>query len=610
MKKSLLLLPALLASGVAQANDPVGLPDTIVTASRQAESVTETTAASTVFDRSDIDRLQPVSVTDLLRRVPGMAVTTNGGIGSLSSISLRGTGSSQTLVLVDGQRIASASAGLPSLEFLSVDQIERIEVVRGPRSAVYGSDAIGGVVQIFTRKGSEGLNPRIKFGVGSNQTFTRDLGLSGGNGQTSFNLGASLDETAGINRTTNSVGSDKDDDGYRNRAFSASLNHKFTDTLEAGIQVLEQSGNTEYDLSGDPEDDFKLSTVATHLQWQVNDLWQTRIEAGHAEDKRDSSGSFPSVFNTYRDSASWLNHLRFNEQHSVQVGIDWYEDKLSSSTAFNEVERYNQAAFAQYRFDGQRISSELGWRHDDNEQFGEQDSFNGALIFALADDQQLVASYGEGFRAPTFNDLYFPDYCDPLFGCSTSSNPNLEAERSKSYELQWRGQLQQAILQASAYRTDIDNLIQADAFFIPQNIAEARINGLELSAERDLLGWYTVVAATWQDPRDRQTGNLLPRRPKRMLSVDTDRQYGDFGVGFTVVANSTRYNDAANNQELSGFGTLEVRSNWHMTESTRWDLSLSNVLEKEYALVNDFNGNPYRNEELNARLSLSWTPQL
>ncbi|MEH6494051.1 TonB-dependent receptor domain-containing protein [Halopseudomonas sp.] len=607
MNKSLFLLPALLASTIAQANDALDLPDTIVTASRQVEAREQATAATTVFTRQDIERLQPFSVTDLLRRVPGISITTNGGIGSLSSISMRGTNAAQSLVMIDGQRISSASAGQPSLEFISVDQIERIEVVRGPRSAIYGSDAIGGVVQIFTRQGSEGLNPRVKFGVGSNQTFTREVGLSGGNGQTRINLGASLDETDGINRTTNSTGDDMDDDGYRNRAFSASLNHQFTDALEAGVQLLEQSGNTEYDLSGNPEDDFQLSTVATHLQWQINDTWRSRIEAGHAEDRRKTlfdptpwSPTGNSVFNTYRDSANWLNHLRFNDQHSLQAGLDWYEDKLNSSTAFNETERYNQAAFAQYRFDGQSISSELGWRHDDNEQFGEEDSFNGALIFALPYEQQLIASYGEGFRAPTFNELYYPGY----------ANPTLEPERSKSYELQWRTRLDSTLLQASAYRTDIENLIQSDATFTPQNIAEARINGLELTAERDVLGWTTAVAATWLDPRDRDTGKQLPRRPKRMLSIDTDRQYGDFGVGFTVVANSTRYNDAANNQELSGFGTLEVRGNWHMTDSTRWDLSIGNVLEKEYALANDFTGNPYRNEELNARLSLSWAPQL
>lgn len=601
MKNALLLLPGLLACAVAQANDALNLPETIVTASRQVEERSASSAASTVFTRDDIDRLQPYSVADLLRRVPGLSITTNGGLGSLTGISLRGTSVTQTLVLVDGQRIASASAGQPSLEFINVDQIERIEVIRGPRSAIYGSDAIGGVVQIFTHQGRQGLEARVKLGVGSNQTFTRDLALSGGNGQTRFALGASLNETDGINRTTNSVGGDRDDDGYRNRAFNASLTHNFTDDLEAGVRLLEQSGNTEYDLMGDPEDDFSLSTAAAHVQWQVNTLWRTRLEVGHSEDRRDTlSSTFPSSYDTYRDSASWLNNLSFSDAHNLQLGMDWYEDRLSSTAGFENDERYNQAAFAQYRFSGEQVSAELGLRHDDNEQFGSENTFNGALIFALSDNQQVVASYSEGFRAPTFNDLY------NAFG----ANPNLRPEQSKSYELQWRGRFAETVFEASAYRMDIEDLITLDATWTPQNISEVRINGLELTAERDILGWYTVASATWLDPRDRATGKLLPRRPKRLLSIDTDRQFGDFGVGFSVVANSTRYNDAANTQELAGFGTLEARANWLMSDTTRWDLSVSNVLEKEYALSNDFAGNPYRNEQLNARLSLTWTPQL
>lgn len=569
MYKSLLIIPGLLACAVAQANDALSLADTVVTASRQVESRSESSAASTVFTRADIDRLQPNSVTDLLRRVPGLSITTNGGLGSLSGISLRGTNVTQTLVLIDGQRIASASAGQASLEFISVDQIERIEVIRGPRSAIYGSDAIGGVVQIFTRQGRDGLDARVKLGVGSNQTFTRDLALSGGNGQTRFALGASLNETDGINRTTNSVGGDRDEDGYRNRAFNASLTHNFTDDVEAGIRLLEQTGSTEYDLLGDPEDDFSLSTAAAHVQWQVSSLWRTRLEVGHAEDRRDTRSSvFPSSYDTYRDSASWLNNLSINDAHNLQLGLDWYEDRMRTDGAFTDDERYNQAAFAQYRFNGEQVSAELGMRHDDNEQFGSENTFNGALIFALSNNQQLVASYSEGFRAPTFNDLYN----------AWGSNPNLRPESSKSYELQWRGQFDTTTLQASAYRMDIDDLILLDSFWIPQNISEARINGLELSAERDILGWYTVASATWLDPRDRSTGQLLPRRPKRLLSIDSDRQFGDFGIGFSLVANSTRYNDAANTQKLSGFGTLEVRGNWLMSDTTRWDPASVNVV--------------------------------
>lgn len=609
MKKSLLLLPALLASGIAQANDSLGLPDTIVTASRQAESASESSAATTIFTRDDIDRLQPASVADLLRRVPGMSITTTGGIGSLTSLSLRGTSATQSLVMIDGKRIGSASAGQASLEFINVEQIERIEIVRGPRSAVYGSDAIGGVIQIFTRQGSEGLNPRVKLGVGSNQTYTRDLGLSGGNGQTRFNLGASLNETAGIDRTRHNAGGDQDKDGYRNRAYNASLTHNFTDNLEAGIRVLDQSGNTEYDLNGNPEDDFRLSTVATHLQWQVNDIWRTRMEAGHAEDKR-SSHYGPNMFgpaatytyNTYRDSASWLNNLQLGTQNTLQMGLDWYEDRLNSSSTFNKTERYNQAAFVQHQFNTDTFATELGWRHDDNEQFGHENTFNAALSVPLDQHQQIIASYGEGFRAPTFNDLY------TAFG----ANPNLQPETSQSYELQWRGQWDTNLLQASAYRTDIDDLILLDPFYVAQNISRARINGLELTAGTILLDWTTQVSASWLDPRDRTTGKQLPRRPKRLLSVDADRQFGVIGLGFSLVANSTRYNDLDNTQKLPGFGTVEARANWLMSDALRWDLKIGNAFDKDYRLANyNYNGQTYayQNEGLTGNLALTWTPQ-
>lgn len=609
MNKYLFLAPAMLAASIVQANS-LGLPDTVVTASRQAQPVSSTPAATTVFTRADIKRLQPNTVADLLRRVPGASITTTGGQGSLTSLSLRGTGSTQSLVLVDGQRISSASAGQPSLEFLSVDQIERIEVIRGPRSAIYGSDAIGGVVQIFTRRGEPGINPRVSAGIGSNNTYRRQLGLSGGNQQTQFDLGASLNETQGFDRTRHEQAGDQDDDGYRNRAFNASINHNFTDDLEAGIRVLEQSGNTEYDLNGNPEDDFTLSTVATHIQWQVNQLWSTRLEAGHAEDKRsshyDANAFGPAAtytYNTYRDSASWLNTLHFNEKHSLQSGLDWYEDRLHSTGSFLRTERFNRAAFLQHRFDGEAFQTELGWRHDENEQFGHANTFNAALIVPITDAQQIVASYGEGFRAPTFNDLY----------TSFGANPNLRPEKSKSYELQWRAQIQTMQLQAAAFRTDIDDLILLDPFFTAQNISRARIHGLELSAGTQLAGWETLVSATWLDPRDRDSGNQLPRRPKRLLSLDADRQIGQFGVGFSLSANSQRFNDPANNQDLSGYGLVEARAHWNMTPAVRWDVKIGNLLDKDYSLANyNFNGQTYgyREDELNAQLSATWTPSL
>ncbi|MBC7213505.1 MAG: TonB-dependent receptor, partial [Pseudomonas sp.] len=177
----LLCLPASALAAEPSRDDALKLPDVLISASRQVESRTATSAANTVFTRADIDRLQPSGVTDLLARVPGVQVAPTGGRGSLPGIFIRGTKAAQTLVLVDGVRIANATSGDSGLQFLDVDQIERVEVLRGSRSAVYGSDAIGGVIQIFTRRGgAPGLQPRLRLAAGSNQTWQRSLGLSGG----------------------------------------------------------------------------------------------------------------------------------------------------------------------------------------------------------------------------------------------------------------------------------------------------------------------------------------------------------------------------------------------------------------------------------------------
>ncbi len=220
----------------------------VISANRQVQARNDSSAANSVFTRDDIDRLQPTSLTDLLSRVPGAQVARTGGRGSLPGIYLRGTKSAQSLVLVDGQRIANTTSGDSGLQYLNIDQIERVEVLRGSRSVIYGSDAIGGVIQVFTRRNAEqGLQPRVKLGFGSNNTWERSLGLSGGDEHTRFNLGASLDEAAGINSTHESFPSDGDHDAYRNQSVSLNLSHSFSDALEVGFNLLDNRGESEYD---------------------------------------------------------------------------------------------------------------------------------------------------------------------------------------------------------------------------------------------------------------------------------------------------------------------------------------------------------------------------
>lgn len=618
----LLCLPASALAAEPSRDDALKLPDVLISASRQVESRTATSAANTVFTRADIDRLQPSGVTDLLARVPGVQVAPTGGRGSLPGIFIRGTKAAQTLVLVDGVRIANATSGDSGLQFLDVDQIERVEVLRGSRSAVYGSDAIGGVIQIFTRRGgAPGLQPRLRLAAGSNQTWQRSLGLSGGDDATRFNLGASLDETAGIDSTGPSHDSDGDHDAYRNRSLNLSLSHTFNERFEAGLNLLDSRGRSEYDnpygrldevtwlsYPQQPYTDFSVSSLGSWFDAQLNDTWHSRLELGHSEnrdDKRDKLSDQRFIYNTYRDQVTWQNEFALDERNQLMLGGDWYQDRFHGTANFSEDSRWNRAAFAQYRFAGERFSSELGVRHDRNQQYGEQTTWNASLTVPLNPRNDVLVSYSEGFRAPTFNDLYDVQY----------GNPDLRPEHSKSYELQWRSQLaSHTRLEASLYRTDLRDAINYDpARRRPGNVDNARINGLELSLMQEWAGWTSQLGLSMIDPRDRETGHTLQRRARRTLSLDLDRQFERFNVGASWQAVSGSYDDPSNNNRIGGYGLLGLRGGMVLTDEVRLELKLDNLLDKQYSrALYSFDGSQYgyREEGRTWLLSLTWTPTL
>ncbi|MDF2797135.1 MAG: TonB-dependent receptor [Pseudomonas orientalis] len=618
---ALLLLPCadLLADTRDQA---LKLSDVVISANRQVQARNDSSAANSVFTRADIDRLQPSSVTDLLSRVPGVQVAPTGGRGSLPGIYIRGTKSAQSLVLVDGQRIANTTSGDSGLQYLNVDQIERVEVLRGSRSVIYGSDAIGGVIQVFTRRNSEqGLQPRLKLGGGSHQTWERSLGLSGGDAQTRFNLGASLDETAGINSSHQSFPSDSDHDAYRNQSLSLNLSHSFSDALELGFNLLDNRGKSEYDNSfgrydfatgqsfgQKPYTDYTVSSASGYVDASFSEGWQSRLELGHSENrdtKRDTLSDDFSVFNTYRDSVNWQNDLTLNERNSLIVGGDWYEDRFHGSTTFIEDSRWNRAAFVQHRFHGDWFSTELGLRRDRNQQFGAQNSWSGTLTVPINPDNDVLFSYSEGFRAPTFNDLYYPD--------TQYSNPNLQPETSKSYEVQWRSQLADSTrLEASLYRTNLSDAIILEGGK-PQNVASARINGVEAALKQELFGWQGNLGVSLIDPRDRDSGHTLARRARRTLNLDLDRQFDKLGVGASWQAISSSYDDEANRHRLGGYALLGLRSSWALNREVSLSLKVDNVLDKSYARAKYSYLEGYQNYREAGRtwmLGVTWTPEI
>lgn len=612
-----------LATSSADFDEQLKLPALVVSANRTAEERDAASSAVTVFTRADIDRLQPRSVLELLARAPGVQITQSGGAGSMSGLFIRGTKTAQSVVLVDGQRISGADAGIAQLEVLSLEQIERVEVLRGSRSALYGSDAIGGVVQIFTRRAEgPGLQARVHAGYGTHSTVERSAGLSGGDADTRFSLNLSANDTDGINRTTVSSSADNDRDAYRNNAASLNLSHRFNERLSAGVSVLDQRGESEYDRGWQgsyPYTDFQLSSQSAYVEGWLNDAWSSRVEVGHSENRavtRHDDNATASPFNTYRNSLAWLNTLHLGGGHSLTAGLEGSKEYLNSKTAYVESSRWNHAALLQHRFQADAFATEVGVRHDDNEQFGSENTFNGAFTYHLNSRNDVILSYAEGFRAPTFTDLYWP--ADPIWG--GGGNANLQPEHAKTYELQWRSQLaERTRLSASLYRTDLNDAIGLNSSWAPSNIDTARINGVEAALQHELFGWNTALALGFVDPRDRDSGHTLNRRAKRTLSLDVDRAFGAFSVGAGWTTSSRRFDDAVNTRETAGYGLLNLRAGWQVSSDVKLGLQVENLLDKEYS--NALYGvsdpvtwvttyHPYQETGRTALASVTWTPTL
>ena len=618
MKLSRLALAVALLPGVQvfAADAEQELPSMLITSARQAEPRAQATAANTVFTRADIERLQARSVPELLRRIPGVQVSSAGGLPSLS---LRGTGTAQTLVLIDGQRIASATSGFARLDYLAIDNIERVEVIRGPRSSLYGADAIGGVIQIFTRGGKPGINPEVRLAAGSDQTFQRSLSLAAGTEQTRVHLGASLEERDGFDITRDNRGADRDNDGQRNKALHLKLDHQFDAGWKAGLSLNDQRGKNEYDDAyefepGTPQDEFRVSSYSGYLDGQLSGIWNSRLELGRSFDRNRAVGSNynDGLLETTRHSAAWINRLQLSERQQLSLGSDWYEDRLDATTTYQEDSRDNLAFFAQHSFQGESFSTELGLRHDDNQQFGSHNSWNAAFSLPVGQSQRWILSYGEGFRAPTFTDLYAP----PAWG----PNPDLKPETSKTYELQWRGEFDETQLEAALYRTDLEDMIAWGGTRM-ENVSQARINGFEASAARELLGWQASLGVSIIDPRDRDSGHTLARRAKRTLSIDLDRTFGALSAGAGWHVSSARYDTIANSRELSGYGIFDLRAAWQSHPELRWEAKVNNLFDRDYALATyDRSQGPnwfdpsqnygYREAGRTLLFAVTWSPSL
>ncbi|MCB1859968.1 MAG: TonB-dependent receptor [Gammaproteobacteria bacterium] len=555
-----------------------------VTATRTARTADETLASVTVITRKDIDRQQALTLPQVLSGLPGITFSSNGGIGKTTSLFLRGVNSNQLLVLIDGIRVGSASLGATAWEHLPVTQIERIEIVRGPQSHIYGSDAIGGVIQIFTRDGSAAKGFRLdgEIGYGTHDTSDGNLGISGGNGSTNYSLRVAGLKSNGFDSTQ---GNDPDDDGYRQASMSGNIKHHFENGLTFQLSGVRSAGNTEYDgflADSDYDADFLQQSYVGKLSYALTPWWDLSVNAGESRDRSENyvDGRSDSIFETRRPQASWQNDFSIGDNGLLTAGIDFLRDKVGGTSSYSRTSRDNTGVFAQYLGDFGNNNLSIGLRYDDNESFGSHTTGSLAWGYAVLDSLRLIASYGTAFKAPTFNDLYYED----PFG--SNGNPDLDPETSRSYELALEGTPEWGTWSLRLYRTDIDDLIQwteiAPWVWQPQNIASARIDGLEVSASTVLSGWRLTAGLTLLNPVDSDTDKLLPSRNKQTFRLDVDRRFGATGLGATWRAYSHSYNDPENQTRIPGYGLVDLRLEHYF--SPVWGIrgQVKNLFDKDY----------------------------
>lgn len=608
------------AHAAAQQRDtPTELDDVVVTATRTAVTVDASLAAVEVIDRAQIERSVARSLPELLRARAGLTLVNQGGLGKVSTAFLRGAESDHVIVLLDGVRVGSSTSGLAALQDIPLELLERIEIVRGPRSSLYGADAIGGVIQLFTRRdGATGLRPRAKLGMGSDALREASLGLDarGAHGGIGIDVGHQssdgFDACRGIGAPRYAGcgmdAPDPDRDGYRNTHAALRADLAAGDAMRLDLHAMRARGHNEYDADpawGLPDNSRVLQqVVGGNLRLDLGDAAALKLTLGRNRDDSDNrlGNAFASRFLAIRDSAGVQADIAPAAGQLLSVGVDWLRDRAQVTDPFVpfDAARGNRAAFAQYQARLGAHDLQASLRHDDNDQFGGHATGAIAWGLGLGRGWRVVASHGAAFKAPSFNELYYPFY----------GNPTLRPETSRSSEFGIARRLGALHWALNAYQTRIVDLIGYDTtLFAANNIERARIRGLELVGGGSLGGWDWQGQWTALDARNASpgagAGKRLPRRPQQTARIDLDRALaGTLSVGVSGIAEGARWDDMANTLRVGGHATLDARMTWSFVPDWSLQASLLNAFDQRYET-----SAYYRQPGRGFALALRWQPR-
>ncbi|MGY6031685.1 TonB-dependent vitamin B12 receptor BtuB [Phytobacter sp. AG2a] len=579
-------------SGWAQDSNPDTL---VVTANRFQQPAKTVLAPTEVVTREDIDRWQSRSLVDVLRRLPGVDIAQNGGLGQTASVYVRGTEAKHLLLLIDGVPVArSGISNDPELNQIPLSLVQRVEYIRGPRSTVYGSGAIGGVVNVITQTGSE--QSQINASVGSKGYQTLDGTVRQRFGDTVATAAGSYTSTRGFNvQPDSSWDHDADRDGYRNKTFWGSLQHKFNENIDGFFRGYSFSNNVDYDLGSPPflpeysADERQLYSQGWDTGLSFNQgIYSSQLVASYQKSK---DYNYSSIYGRYEDGTTlddmeqryiqWANNVAVGHG-SVSAGADWKQERLVSSnkTSREAYDRDNTGLYLSGLQQFGDVTLEASGREDKDEEFGWHGTWQTAAGWEFVKDYRLTVSYGTGFLAPSLGQQ---------FGAkrfNIASNPDLKPEESKQWEAGVEGLTGPLDWRLSAYRYEIDNLITySDTAYY--NINSATIKGVEWTGSVDTGIFSHRVTLQYIDPRDDETNEVLPRRAKRQAKYQLDWAVFDVDMNLAWEYFGKRYDNRTStyNPEqrvLPSYSTVDFSASYPVTSHLTVRGKIANLFDKDY----------------------------
>jgi vitamin B12 transporter len=592
------------------ADNELKTSNVFVTATRTPISKNNVIADVTSISSEDIERAGSSSLPELLQRQPGIEISNLGGPGKVSTIGIRGTSSTHSIILVDGIRLSAATSGFSAIEHIPLSQIEKIEIVRGPASSLYGQDAIGGVIQIFTKKGVDGFKPYVGIGYGSYNTSNFQSGVRAGNNQTTYSINFSTINSDGFSafvpnpaNAANSINLDKD--GYKNYSLSSSLSHKINQDYEIDLQYFLSKGKNQFDnrfanfspsFHGNYRNEIKLETYAANIKGQINKIWQSSIKLSQSIDKyvdlqKNNKDTYldedgvTDLYKTTQDQLSWQNNIAL-QKGSFNFIYDFLKQKIKTTDLYEKTQRINHGFMVGYNLLENNHNFQANLRKDFNSAYDDAVTGNLGYAYALNSNWTFASSYGTAFVSPSFNYLY------ALSSTYAYGNPNLKPEKSKNIEASLRYKDDSGSMSLTIFQNKIDDLIiydSANAIEFSRtnttNINKALIEGLTISGDQFLGHFQIKGSLTSHAAKNEDTDLYLPRRAKTFGNINLNYYIGYWNVGIEESFSDKRFDDKANMVKLSGYALTNIVADYKINDKLKLNVRLNNVFDKDYSLA-------------------------